>query len=503
MSKKTTRRAMLASVVALALCFTMLIGTTYAWFTDSVVSGNNIIKSGTLDIDLEVLRVTNNDPVTKEYLSIEDNNDPIFNYDRWEPGYTEWANVRVVNKGNLALKYTMKIVADGEVSALADVIDVYYAPLAVEQPATRSLANLTNIGTLRDAIDGNVYIDDKMLPGGEDFATIVLHMQEEAGNAYQNLAIGSSFSFQILATQLTYESDSFGIDYDENAQFPIVASTRAALVSAFNMAEDGDTIVLDVDLPTAIINVDNGKKINLDLNGNDIAVLQLWDADVTLKGEGKIGYPGYQGVSLNSDNSKLTVGKDVEIVGTWGITLFGTNNEVNMYGTVNSDIFVSGNIHDSNNVVNIYGTINNTADDGVGVALNGDATVNVFEGAKITGATGIEVRAGNLNVYGGEITGTAKPTEFTPNGNGTTSTGAGIAVAQHTTVLPINVVINGGTIKGYTPLYEKDVQNNGETGLAKISITVNGGIFEAINDGTNLFGIEDEGKITYNNTLLP
>ena len=49
---KNTKRALLSSVMALFLCFAMLLGTTYAWFTDSVTSSGNIIKSGTLDVEL-------------------------------------------------------------------------------------------------------------------------------------------------------------------------------------------------------------------------------------------------------------------------------------------------------------------------------------------------------------------------------------------------------------------------------------------------------------------
>ena len=52
MNKKVTKRALFLSFVSMFLCFTMLIGTTYAWFTDSVSSGMNTIVAGNLDVEL-------------------------------------------------------------------------------------------------------------------------------------------------------------------------------------------------------------------------------------------------------------------------------------------------------------------------------------------------------------------------------------------------------------------------------------------------------------------
>ena len=74
-NKKTTKRALLSSVLSLVICFTMLIGTTFAWFTDSVTSTGNIIQAGTLKIDLLV-----KDDAGK-YQSIKDSKAAIFNYD--------------------------------------------------------------------------------------------------------------------------------------------------------------------------------------------------------------------------------------------------------------------------------------------------------------------------------------------------------------------------------------------------------------------------------------
>ena len=216
---KSPKFALVSSVIALVLCLSMLIGTSFAWFTDSVSSAGNIIKSGTLNIDLGIKTADDQD-----YVSVKENpTKKAFDYDLWEPGYTEWVNAKVYTTGNLALKYTLRIAAIGQVSALADVIDVYYAAEEIDRPATRDLSGLTRLGTLSDVLAG-VTIDDTLLPGenDEDFATLALHMQEDAGNEYQNLSIGSEFYIQILATQYTYEADSFDDQYDADAQWPVI-----------------------------------------------------------------------------------------------------------------------------------------------------------------------------------------------------------------------------------------------------------------------------------------
>ncbi|MBQ1272551.1 MAG: hypothetical protein IIY12_03545, partial [Clostridia bacterium] len=102
MNKKNTKRALLASALSLLLCVSMLVGTTYAWFTDSVTSANNVIQSGTLDVVLEYKTNWADDwaPV--------DGNTKIFKEGAlYEPGYTEVVYLRVSNPGSLALKYLL------------------------------------------------------------------------------------------------------------------------------------------------------------------------------------------------------------------------------------------------------------------------------------------------------------------------------------------------------------------------------------------------------------
>ena len=219
---KSTKRALVVSILALVLCFAMLLGTTYAWFTDEVTSTGNKIQAGTLEIDMLVRNADG------DYVSVKDSKAPIFNYDRWEPGYTAVANVKVANMGTLALQYSMQIITEGiaddlvdQKLMLSDVIDVYYAAseviLADRGAFADALDNntLKHVGTLTDVIFGGTMIKDTLLEGEEDYATIVLKMQETAGNEYQGLSVGTAFDLKIYATQYTYEADSFDNQYDK------------------------------------------------------------------------------------------------------------------------------------------------------------------------------------------------------------------------------------------------------------------------------------------------
>ncbi|MBE7068758.1 MAG: hypothetical protein E7381_05600 [Clostridiales bacterium] len=231
--KKSTKKALLASVLALTLSSSMLVGTTFAWFTDSVTSSNNVIQTGSLKVGMYYANGDEN-PASVTWKDAEQGT--IFNNDKWEPGYVEARHIKIVNEGSLALKYKLLIVPNGMVEELADVIDVYFIPTA-QQITRESLASLTPVGTLRDLIeDKDGMAHGALLPNGETTtsvyeragevtATIALKMRESAGNEYQNKKIGTDFAIQLLATQYTYEADAFDKYYDENAEYPPMLTT--------------------------------------------------------------------------------------------------------------------------------------------------------------------------------------------------------------------------------------------------------------------------------------
>lgn len=109
----------------------------------------------------------------------------------------------------------------------------------------------------------------------------------------------------------------------------------------------------------------------------------------------------------------------------------------------------------------------------------------IINGGTIIGKQcGIEMRSGNLTINGGKIESFAAPASVTPNGNGVTSIGSAVAICQHTTKNPINVEINGGTMKGYHALYQANPQKNDEAAIALVSMVVNNGKFIATQGST-------------------
>ena len=262
---KNVRRSLLTSSVSLLLCFVMLIGTTFAWFTDVATSANNIIKTGNLDVSM----YWNTDNGTEWKNAEGINADPIFDYHNWEPGYTEVRYIKVKNEGNLAFQYRMYIDPTGVVGELADVIDVYYDVVTDNNgfavPVSFSnMGSLQRLGTLRNVISEDISIPGGvLLPAGETengcysgevVICVAFHMQESANNHYQGESIGDSFGITLHATQYSYEKDSFGTEYDSDAQWP----ERPINASASRALSDSDIVLGALANEVAI----NGNKVS-------------------------------------------------------------------------------------------------------------------------------------------------------------------------------------------------------------------------------------------------
>ena len=195
---KLTKHALIVSIMAMLLCVAMLVGTTFAWFTDTASTAVNKIQAGTLDIALE-MKDENGNWVNAERQTLSWKKAagvPAGEQVLWEPGCTyELPELRIVNKGNLALKY--KIVISGIVgnAKLLEVISFTYGT-GIDINAEVSLA--PNAATEGIIIKG--------------------HMLETAGNEYQGLSI-DGIGITVYATQYTYENDSNGNTYDQNATY--------------------------------------------------------------------------------------------------------------------------------------------------------------------------------------------------------------------------------------------------------------------------------------------
>ena len=323
-NKKSTKRALLSSALALIMCISMLIGSTFAWFTDSVTSSGNIIQSGSLKVTMEWLN-GKDDPTAEDAAWKDASTGAIFNSKLWEPGYTEVRHIKIENEGTLALKYKLNIVANGEVSDLADVIDVYYI-----DPATAAITDRTQltedkkIGTLTEVLAGLEESGNGVLvPAGKEgegyksveTITIALKMQESAGNEYQNKQIGSDFAIQLLATQYTYEEDSFDNQYDKDALYPVATATELQ-----DALTEGKSVILanDIDATSvAFRSQTDAVDAVIDLDGNALtltsSITVVYDNALTITGDGVVECAGVdvqKGAEVNFEDVDVVVTND-------------------------------------------------------------------------------------------------------------------------------------------------------------------------------------------------
>ena len=244
-NKKSIMRALVLSGLAMLLSISMLAGTTFAWFTDSVESGNNKIVAGNLDIEVDYLAGTGDN---KSWESVEGKSE-IFNPAAlWEPGHVEVAYFRVTNAGSLALKYSllMNVVkygegtnVYGEAFRLADFLQISI----VENVNGTNAAFATREAAIEAATaDGQVprtlgnhtaerVTNDKMLSGDVQYFAVVIWMPEDVDN-HANYKKGTpapvvEFGVHVIATQTPYEEDSFNDQYDANISLDSSATGEA------------------------------------------------------------------------------------------------------------------------------------------------------------------------------------------------------------------------------------------------------------------------------------
>lgn len=325
---------------------------------------------------------------------------------------------------------------------------------------------------------------------------------------------GGTFSFDpitYLATGYTAKSS--------NSKYLVVPTEEANAVAQigntyYNTLADAvadasttnpDTIKLLKDTTERLI-LNGGKEITLDLGGNTLSyteqTVRVNHGKLTVNGPGAIkeinpnlGAILIKGSTNQEDTnySVVNVNGDVTLSG-WAPVFVDQNSEkaygvtVNLNGatlkaqkdTGGNDgvgLYVNGSIKDTVNAPVIK--LENTTIDaqGEGMYLAGYADTTIKCGSIVGTQTGIEIRAGKLAVNDVIVTGNGTPTTVTPNGNGSTTDGVGIAIAQHTTKLPINVTISGGTISGKYAVYESNPQANDPTSIGQVKLSITGGNF--------------------------
>ena len=288
-----------------------------------------------------------------------------------------------------------------------------------------------------------------------------------------------------------------------------------SLEEAISKAESGDTVVLlKSTTGNGNIYISDGREITLNLNGFDVGFAQNGKINLThgilnLMGRGMLyeEKPYYAPVMLygaetdQADYTVITVGEDVILQGWSGLfvdynkaqkaygvkaTVYGTLNSVRDYTEAGGHAFyINGTIKDTEGNVPEFildGATLNT-EDGNGMYLAGYAKTTITDSTIISNSddsTGIEIRAGELEITNSTIIGGNGEYTGAPNGNGSTSFNVALAVTQHTTKLPIKITVNSGTFSANAAFVQANPQGNSEEDIDKVTLEIKGGDFNGL-----------------------
>ena len=449
------RKLLVSSFIMIISCCLLFAGTTFAWFSDSVTSNNNIITAGNLDVELEYSMDGTNWNKVDETVS-------LFNNSSWEPGHVEYVLLKVTNAGSLALKYSLalevtkevgSVNVNGEAFKLSDflvvgslVSDELDTTVATGRSAAVAFANANETGF------GYVENAGELASKQAHYAQIAIVMPEETGNeANYDASVAAApsieFGVNLFATQLNNESDSFDENYDAGAPwlgnvsadwyFENPSATTYTLNSAAQLA--GLAALVNGQTATTYsvrsANVDNsfaGKTIvlegNVDLNGLNWEPIGNPMNDGWSSFKGTFDGNGYTISNLTVDNPTA-----------WGQGLFGYLDAKNV---VIKNLTVENatvNAEDTSGVV--AGYVNFVTFENVHVT--GDVKVTGY--AQMGGIVGNGYYANfkNCSVVANEGSYISVPTNRALNPNGQ----AGGIVGYHGTA---NLVIEDCTVKNLT-----------------------------------------------------
>ena len=489
MNKKIiTKRSLALSVLSLLVCVSMLIGTTFAWFTDNVTSGRNIIQSGNLDVELYY--ALSAEDVENDNWSLVTKDTDAFGYDNWEPGFTKVVYFKVANKGSLALKYQLTadvyneikgINKDGEEFALSD----YIKTAVVDTDDTRESILALSGTPLKGAYpvgSGNLTAKNDSVTTDEAIFGLAIWMPTIVGNEANHNGVkvpSIEFGINLVATQYTAENDSFGFDYDADASYPMFQTKPAKGGESLTVGEVNVELPAGADDATYTLKVDN-KAVNTDADGDTTVAfdINLLKDGVKVAAEAGVKYPVSIYVGQNLNVTEVThKGEAVEPFSydkVTGIVSFETDSfspfEVKYFEAEvkSAEDFVA--------IVNKGGDVvladNVTLSEPLVIAEGQDIVIDL-NSKEIIGTMHKSVghvinNKGTMTIIGGTISSTAN--------NG------GSAIMNSGTVIIKNATLNGapnadGSWPGYT------INNTGVMTLENCTITSYHGAVASYNEG--------------------
>ena len=424
------------------MCVSMLVGTTFAWFTDTASTGVNKIQAGTLDVQLLDEQGNTLEGQTLSWKKAAGHeNEAVL----WEPGCTyNLQSFKIKNNGNLALKY--KIVISGIVgdAKLLEAID--FTVTGVDGVTTANALN---------GFEGKLAASSMT-----DAITISGHMKESAGNEYQGKSI-DGIGITVVATQDTVEHDSNGNTYDERAEYPVLASSVSDFRDALSQGNSTIILASDVTVEDGIqMSVENDASINF--NGN------------TLKGAVESGSisssDGPTNLVLSDPNNSDEYSIDGELVQHAG----GGYTQLAAITVWKPTVTIESGKYTYDNAV-ILCQLQTQDSDAVGVVVNG----GTFDGK---GAASVIA-----NVFGNVIINNGT---FNAYDDGDAS-GECVYVSSGSSHVPSITTINGGTFNAVDRIFYVEVN----TGYTQ-KIVVNGGTFN-VAEGGSLIQVSSGNAIDY------
>ena len=320
-SSKSTKRALITSALAILMCAAMLIGTTFAWFTDTASTGVNKIQAGNLDVKL----MYSTDMV--EWKEATDQTKLFDDNALWEPGYTQVVYLKIVNAGNLALKYEAGFSKDYTSNRGKNVNgDWYrvdnYLKIGTAETTTKfenredvwSAIAATEKTLAKDVMLTDGWITLKAGESSKPFA-VAIYMPTSVGNEANASRLRpssvSGLGIEVRATQATVESDSFGTDYDANAATVLkrVEYTDGEHTVTGNIQANGTSGAIH-GTGTAKITVDATTVYGTYVSDYAMAVCASSRSEIIIKG-GDFANQAPAGSALSliyaEDNAKITI----------------------------------------------------------------------------------------------------------------------------------------------------------------------------------------------------
>ena len=456
-TKNSTKRALLTSVMALVMCVVMLVGTTFAWFTDTASTGVNRIVAGNLKVDIVDADNTNTslDKGTLKFIQAVNESEVRLVEDvLWEPGATFFTQgFKIANKGNLALKY--KVVVSG-ITGDTGLLKVMKFDVVSAMTKTGSEVDFAaNPGQLLPPTSDTPSVSDTYYLRG--------HMDESAGNEYKNMTL-TGISVTVYATQLASEFDSFNNTYDENADYSAdVWNGKIAAADELAAATSGTTVTIDSgELLAALVqSVNDGNAYegytikltkNLDLNGIE------W-TPIGTKGTSNVFKGTFDGNGRTIKNLKISSGDCVAFFGAVenatvkNLTVEGNVNGKNAAGIV-ARVVGGATIENCVNRATI-----NASDKAAGIVMyaQGSSSSNqygplssdcVIKNCKNYGAVNAnKIAAGGIYGWSGDESGKLKITDCENNGVVTaTNTAQAGGIAGNCRVITVENCANNGTV---------------------------------------------------------